>query len=184
MLKPPPPYRLRAMQLSDIEPVMAIERTAFVTPWSAGAYQRELTKNQLAHYQVLTVQQGDRPTRVIGYAGYWVLADEVHISTIAVENAWRGRGLGELLLLNMLFLAFDEAAQMATLEVRKDNVVAQALYRKYGFEVVGERRHYYKDRSDALIMTVAPLEAAYRAFLREKREALWQRLQPEAAGKR
>jgi ribosomal-protein-alanine N-acetyltransferase len=108
-----------------------------------------------------------------------MLADELHVSTIAVDRRWQGRGLGELLLLNMLTMAYEMPVTMATLEVRRGNLVAQSLYRKYRFEVVGERRRYYEGREDALIMTAAPLDAVYRVFLRECRGTLFQRLQVE-----
>ena len=179
MLKPPPPYTLREMRPSDINAVMAIEHVVFPTPWRASAYEYEITRNRLADYQVLLVSLGDRPRQLIGYAGTWLLADELHVSTIAVSRDWQGKGLGELLLLNMLTLAYDMPVTVATLEVRRGNLVAQALYSKYGFQVVGERRRYYEGKEDALIMTTAPLDAAYRVFLRERRGILFQRLQVE-----
>lgn len=167
------------MRPSDIKAVMAIEQVVFPTPWRASAYEYEVTRNRLADYQVLLVGLGDQPQQVIGYAGTWLLADELHISTIAISQAWQGRGLGELLLLNMLNRAYEMPVSMATLEVRRGNQVAQSLYRKYRFEVVGERRRYYEGREDALIMTAAPLDAAYRVFLRERRAELFQRLEVE-----
>ncbi|MDX1613362.1 MAG: ribosomal protein S18-alanine N-acetyltransferase [Candidatus Promineifilaceae bacterium] len=170
------------MELSDIRAVIAIEKAIFPVPWQAHAYQYELTQNRLASYQVLTVALGDQPARVIGYGGYWMLADEAHISTIGVEAGWQGRGLGELLLLNMLFLALDDHPRLATLEVRRSNESAQALYRKLGFDVVGQRKRYYQGREDALLMTAAPLDRAYRNFLAERKRHLFQRLATAAYG--
>jgi [ribosomal protein S18]-alanine N-acetyltransferase len=179
MLKPPAPYRLRAMSLSDIESVMAIEQTAFPTPWRASAYEYEVAHNRLAHYQVLQAALGDRPSRLIGYAGYWLLGSEAHVSTIALDQDWRGRGLGQLLLLNLLFLAMGEQASMVTLEVRRSNLVAQAVYQKFRFEIVGERKRYYQGKEDALLMTAEPLDREYRAFLQQQKVALFHRLERE-----
>lgn len=165
------------MRLSDIDSVMAIETEAFPTPWKASAYRYEITENRLARYQVLTVKRGDRPEKIIGYAGYWLLADEVHISTIAVSPSWRQRGLGQLLLLNLLMMATREPAHLVTLEVRKGNVTAQQLYQKFRFEFVGERKRYYQGKEDALLMTVAPLDTAYRIFLKRMRDSLFDRLE-------
>jgi len=164
------------MRLSDLTSVMTIEQSAFPAPWRASAYEYELTSNRLASYQVLTVREGDRPAQVIGYAGYWLLVDEAHVSTIAVSGAWRGRGLGELLLLSLLNQAFADEAILATLEVRKSNTVAQALYRKYRFVLVGERRRYYQGKEDALLMTVEPLDRTYREYLRNRQRMLFERL--------
>ena len=181
MLKPPPPYTLREMRPSDIKAVMTIEQVVFPTPWKASAYEYEVTRNRLAHYQVLLVNQGDQPRQLIGYSGTWTLVDELHVSTIAVHRAWQGRGLGELLFLNMVTLAYNMPVTVVTLEVRRGNLAAQALYRKYRLEVVGERRRYYEGREDALIMTSSPLDATYRDFLRGRRKDLFQRLEQEGS---
>ena len=126
---------------------------------------------------MLTVQLGDQTAGLVGYSGYWLIAGEAHVSTIAVSPTWRGRGLGELLLLNMLLTAYRQAALLATLEVRKGNLVAQALYQKYRFEIVGERPRYYQGKEDALLMTVEPLDRAYRSFLGNMQESLFRRLE-------
>lgn len=181
MLNPPSPLDLRPLRLSDLETVLAIERLAFPTPTKYNVYRYELTENRLAHYQALTLRAEDGTDRVIGYAGYWLLADEAHISTIAVHPTYRGRGYGELLLLNILFLAYEQEAGLVTLEVRRHNQVAQTLYRKYQLEIVGERRRYYRDTGeDALIMTVTQLDEGYFAFLEEERSRLFARLVSEA----
>lgn len=99
---------------------------------------------------------------VVGYGGFWFIIDEAHISTIAVHPDWRGRHVGERLFVSILEQALDLGAVTATLEVRVSNDRAQGLYRKYHFEVVGRRKHYYRDNGeDALLMT-AELGAGYR----------------------
>ncbi len=88
------------------------------------------------------------------------MIDEAHISTIAVAPESRGLGLGELLLIALLDRAIVVNAETATLEVRAGNLVAQNLYRKHAFQVVGLRKGYYSDnREDALIMTTPPLRS-------------------------
>lgn len=91
--------------------------------------------------------------RIIGYAGLWLMVDEAHITTIAVHPKYRGAGLGELLLVQMVDTALSIGARWVTLEVRKSNVVAQSLYQKYTFKEMGVRRRYYSDDGeDALVM--------------------------------
>jgi len=176
MLKPPRPYRLRRMRLSDIASIMKIELEAFPVPWSESAYHYEVAENRLASYQVLTVGLADLPREIIGYAGYWMLVDEAHISTIAVDTRWRKRGLGGLLLLSLIIEAYKTDASMATLEVRKSNIVAQSLYHGFQFEIVGGRRRYYQGREDAVIMSIVALDRSYRSFLHRKENELFQRL--------
>ena len=178
MLQPPPPFQLRALDLFDLPAVSIIEKQAFPTPTKEKSYQYELTENKLAHYQALIYERDVQAEQLLGYAGYWLIADEVHISTIAVDPQWRGHGLGELLLLNMLFLTYEHDASLVTLEVRENNLTAQSLYRKNRFEVVGRRRRYYRDTGeDAILMTVLlQSNTAYRQFLEHKRETLFAQL--------
>jgi [ribosomal protein S18]-alanine N-acetyltransferase len=98
--------------------------------------------------------------RIVGYAGLWLMVDEAHITTIAVHPKYRGEGVGELLLLQMIDTAQEIGARWLTLEVRKSNVVAQALYHKYTFKEMGVRRRYYSDDGeDALVMWTEPIDS-------------------------
>jgi RimJ/RimL family protein N-acetyltransferase len=72
-----------------------------------------------------------------------------------------------------------EQASMVTLEVRRSNLVAQAVYQKFRFEIVGERKRYYQGKEDALLMTAEPLDREYRAFLQQQKVALFHRLERE-----
>jgi len=173
------PYLVEPMRLEDIEEVIEIESRSFPVPWSARAYQYELMENDLAHYIVVRPRVKGVPyPRIIGYGGFWMELDEAHISTIAVRPRWRGRGIGELLLLSMLEMALRYGARLATLEVRVSNKVARNLYRKCGFQEVGLRRRYYSDNGeDAIIMTTPPLRGPeFQARLTRLKEALGKRL--------
>jgi ribosomal-protein-alanine N-acetyltransferase len=165
------------MQPDDLDAVVEIESLSFPTAWPREGYEHEITRNKQAAYFVLVHADPDR-SPIIGYAGYWLMGDESHISIIAVSPTWRGQGLGELLLLQLLFHALAAGASLATLEVRESNEVAQALYRKYQFAVVGRRKGYYKDTGeDALLMTVTWEDRDdYRQQLRRAGRNLWQRL--------
>lgn len=187
-------YVIQPMTLDDIDQVMAIERQAFPLPWSRTTYQHELSDNQHSYYHVVRenlpparpaslldqLRQRFQRSPVLGYSGFWLVVDEAHISTIAVAKAWRGRGLGEFLLLHMIECGLELGANFVTLEVRVGNHVAQALYHKYGFVVTGRRKHYYRDNGeDAFIMTVEKTNSpAYLQRLHALRLGLWQRLQP------
>lgn len=177
MLSSPPPYELREMCAADLTAVYQIDKLSFPTPARKGIFEHEINTNDLAAYQVLCEQE-----RVIGFAGFWLLADEVHISTIAIHPDWRGKNLGELLLLNLLFLAYKRPANIVTLEVRTSNVAAQNLYKKYRFNQVGRRPRYYKDTDeDALIMTAPDLNANYHQFLVSQKERLFSTLTSEVS---
>lgn len=91
---------------------------------------------------------------IVGFAGIWILADEAHITNIAVRKRYQRQGIGELLLIAIIELTRELKANFMTLEVRASNTVAQSLYHKYGFTQVGLRRGYYTDnREDGIIMS-------------------------------
>jgi ribosomal-protein-alanine N-acetyltransferase len=90
------------------------------------------------------------PARVLGFVGIWFMADEAHVTTVAVREAYRRQGLGELLIIAALELARQRESRVATLEVRASNVGAQALYEKYGFARVGVRPKYYTDNNEEI----------------------------------
>ena len=102
------------------------------------------------------------------------MADEAHITNIAVRQKYQRRGLGELLIIATIDLAQELKASMMTLEVRASNTVAQSLYRKYGFVEVGVRRAYYVDnREDGIIMSTENITSeSFQTRLRQLREAL------------
>lgn len=98
---------------------------------------------------------------VIGVAGFWIMVDEAHITTIATRNAHRRQGIGEWLLISVIDVAMHLSARIITLEVRLSNKQAQALYQKYGFQKAGVRRSYYSDNGeDALLMTTDTMTSA------------------------
>lgn len=93
-----------------------------------------------------------------GFLGTWYMADEAHIVSVGVRSRYRGRGIGELLLIGAIEQAMMRRARVVTLEVRVSNHVAQNLYRKHGFTERGVRKGYYTDnREDALIMATEPI---------------------------
>ena len=118
------------------------------------------------------------PAPVVGYAGFWVMVDEAHISTVATHPQWLRQGIAQLLLIAMTERAAEIGARVMTLEVRVSNMGAQTLYRKFGFEVVGRRPQYYSDnREDALIMTTPPITSAeYQRVFQERKVVLLTRL--------
>jgi [ribosomal protein S18]-alanine N-acetyltransferase len=188
-------YVARHMRLEDIPQVVTIDRESFPNPWPPHAYQFEISNRDTSHMIVLDAFDrpisggrswrglfdrffaGKTPDQIVGYGGCWLITGEAHISTIAVAPAFRGQGLGELLLSHMLLRAMLLDAEYSVLEVRESNFSAQALYRKYEYEVVGRRKGYYRDNAeDALLMEVRPLDLAYQTRLRERIDALARRV--------
>ncbi len=148
------PLRVEPMTLGDLPAVLRIEGLSFSTSWPANAFANEIRDNKLAHYFV-----GRIDDRVVAYGGIWVILEDSHITTIAVDPTHRGRRFGEVMLLKLLDEAIARGASWITLEVRESNDVAQKLYRKYGFTTVSTRRGYYSDNGEnALVMWAGNLK--------------------------
>jgi [ribosomal protein S18]-alanine N-acetyltransferase len=143
------------MAASDVAAVTRIEKASFSTVWPSDAFHNELNANKLAHYYV-----GRIADRVVAYGGIWVILEDSHVTTIAVDPAYRGRRFGEVMLLRLIDEALERGAAWMTLEVRESNTVAQHLYRKYGFTTVTMRRGYYSDDNEsALVMWAGNLKS-------------------------
>ncbi len=125
---------------------------------------------------------------ILGFAGFWVMAGEAHVTSIAVRAQHRRKGLGEMLLISVLDLALELQAEVVTLECRLSNTGAQNLYTKFGFNRVGERRRYYLDRGpsgdtreDAVIMTTDSIRTdQFQDLLRRLKDARAGRGRPPA----
>jgi ribosomal-protein-alanine N-acetyltransferase len=167
-----PPYFIRSMHVDDLPDVMRNETAAYTTPWVEEGYRNELTQNKQAHYYVagrhMSIQD-----ELIGHAGYWLIHDEAHVSTIAIHPEWQNRGLGRLLLWHNLTEIMKHPIILITLEVRESNEYAQRLYSRFGFEQVGRRKRYYSDNGeDALLMSIDPRQGNYHMVLDEQKATL------------
>ena len=138
------------MTADHLDELERLERICFSRPWSRKMLSEELA-NECAAFLVAVEPVTEK---VVGYAGLLVMADEGYITNVAVFPEYRRRGVAEQLL--AVFDRFARGNRLAflTLEVRPSNTAAVALYRKWGFEEVGRRKHYYElPREDALILT-------------------------------
>ena len=139
---------IRGMDEEDIDEIVEIEKECFPTPWSRDAFLTEIRENNLAVYLVAELYG-----RVVGYGGMWLVLNEGHITNIAVKKDFRGLGIGDKILENLIYYCASKGVHNMTLEVRKSNIIAQNLYKKYKFVEYGLRPRYYSDNNeDALIM--------------------------------
>jgi len=181
-------FYIRDMTRHDLADVTEIDREAFPTQWPPADYSYEFKNQMAHYIvacdseikvEIPPEQPGGfkawlrrvfgrrRPAAsepaqtkhyIVGFLGYWIMAGEAHITSIAVRQKYRRRGIGEMLLI----AAIDQAVVLRAVS----NTGAQALYSKHGFEHAGERRKYYLDRGpdgdtreDALIMTTRDLHS-------------------------
>ena len=140
---------LRPMKPGDMDAVLAIEGRCHSHPWTAGHFAGELAN---PHSRLVVLRCEGQPAAFICY---WLLGGELSILDVAVDPAFRRRGLASVLMRHALAEGAAAGAEQSLLEVRRGNAGAIALYRRFGFTTVGERRRYYADGEDALVMVRA-----------------------------
>lgn len=150
---------IRPMERRHLREVRRIDRLVYPRPWSMALYLDELRRGGERVYRVACCAgPASRPTGVIGYGGFMIVAGEGHITSVAVHPDCQGRRIGARLMLALHREARRiDGLEALTLEVRSGNVAAQRLYRWFGYAPVGTRRNYYRDgpdgkREDALVM--------------------------------
>ncbi len=138
---------VREMTLEDIDSVYDLECRSFSVPWSADSLKKEI-ENKLAYYIVLEDEQN-----IIGYGGLWGILGEGEITNIAVDENYRGKGYGHLIMETLINYSKAQEFEKLTLEVRSSNEVARKLYENHGFNKIAVRKNYYqKPIEDAIIM--------------------------------
>ncbi len=150
---PPPNVRFRRMRPGDLDRVVEIEKDGFRHPWS-----RDLLERELSHAwstSLLATEDAAGGEGVLGFIVFWLVHDEVHVLNIATAIEARRRGIGRALMDAAAEAGRSRGATLATLEVRRSNAPAIALYRDLGYRQVGVRPNYSADEGeDAIVMVL------------------------------
>lgn len=150
------------MAESHIPALQAIENVSFPTSWPSDSFERELFDNKTARYLVAIEDDV-----IVGYIGAWVIMDEVHITTMAVDPRLRSGGRGRKLMAALLEDAVEKGARWTVLEVRQSNEPAVRMYQAFGFRQVGVRKAYYENGENALVLWVGAMQnRSFRDLLR------------------
>ncbi len=150
-------FFISRMTEHDLLDVVEIEERSGLSRWGWGAYYAELQGSNRNTMLVARARkdEGGNDVGIVGYIVARLVAGEVHINNVAVRDAFRRRGIGNVLLGRIVDHARREGGLVAFLEVRAGNIAAQALYRKCGFRPVARRRNYYSAPvEDALVMSL------------------------------
>lgn len=122
-------------------------------------------------------EQAEPPITLLGTGCLWAILEEAHITTLAIEPAYQGQKLGQLLLSELLLHGRRRGLTRATLEVRLSNARALGLYQKFGFKEAGQRKRYYSDGENARILWRSGLQTeAFLAQITEQKQAAIARL--------
>ena len=166
--------RVVPMERAHLREVRRVDSLVYPSPWSLSLFRQELAMTETRVYLVALVggvgheSRAERPLAAteeppagtvgdaqVGHAGMMLVAGEAHITTVAVDPAWQGRGVASRLLLALHRAAVGRGVTAMTLEVRVGNQRAVDLYRRFGYAPAGIRRNYYSEEGeDALVMWV------------------------------
>ena len=134
---------------ADLDRVAELEAACFTNPWTRAMLDHEVKGSATARAYVVRLADGS----IGGFCTCWVIVDELHINTIAVDPALRRSGLATALMQFVMADAARSGARRATLEVRASNEPARRLYLKLGFTEAGLRPLYYtQPEEDAIIL--------------------------------
>jgi [ribosomal protein S18]-alanine N-acetyltransferase len=137
------------MLASDLPRVERIAECCFPVPWTRQEFEKELRRD----YAVLRVLRPSLGEPVCAFANYWHIGDELQLMNVATLPELQRRGHGRSLLLDLLQTARERRVRLVTLEVRRSNAPARALYSSLGFRELGVRQRYYSDNGeDAIVM--------------------------------
>ena len=137
---------VQPMRLEDIPRVIEIERQCFPSSWQPGAYQAEVNSST-SHYLVARLRG-----LAVGFTGAWLIGEEAHITTLAVDPGFQQRGIGTRLLRALIDHAMVNGVNRISLEVREQNLPARRLYSRSGFQEVAYLRGYYRDTGDDAVV--------------------------------
>ncbi len=155
------PIQIVQLTRENLSDVVRIEARSFSQPWSREIFVREL-KNRWSTGFVAYLPGADGRRWAAGYVVAWLVVGEVHILNLAVDPSARRRGVGRALMIHVLRTFAGKGATKATLEVRRSNVGAQALYESLGFVRAGVRKGYYSDDGEDAFVMWADMEEAMR----------------------
>jgi [ribosomal protein S18]-alanine N-acetyltransferase len=135
------------MTINDLEEVIRLDHASFSLPWPESSFRFEIEKNEVSRCWVALLDQ-----KIVGIMVAWLIIDEIHIATFAVDPAYRRQGIAQRLLAHTLIDGLKSGGEKGFLEVREGNLAARRLYEKFGFENIGIRKKYYKDNGENAVM--------------------------------
>lgn len=135
------------LQKEHLAAIFPLEHEAYPDPWTQGMFLQEI-RNATSHFYLAFWGE-----QLVAYGGFWLILDEIHITKLTVAPAFRGHGLGRVLMGFLEQQGWQAGGRVVRLEVRASNTPARRLYAGLGYQEVGVRKNYYTaSREDAIVM--------------------------------
>ena len=168
--------QLHSLNSSSIRAAKALDEETLGGLWTEKNYQQEFDRENGIAWGISTTT-----SQLIAMGFVWVILDEAHLVSIAVDTDWQRLGLGQLLLSKLLLMAIQKNCQRATLEVNASNRGAIALYESLQFKQLGRRKNYYGKDKDAIIFWLNQLQRVEsRLFFEQKIESVMEQLKQKS----
>ena len=138
---------LAPFNFGHLDDVYIIEKQSFLSPWS----KKQLLSycdNQFRFKSFVFFKQ----KTIIGYIMSQVILEEIHLHNFAVCLQFRRKGVGSRMLLDFIHILKLDSIKKICLEVKDSNISAIKFYISHKFNPVGERKNYYEDGSNAILM--------------------------------
>lgn len=139
--------KVYSMSISDLEQIKDNLEIDFDNFWNYNIFKQELGNPNSEYFVALLNEE------IVGFAGIWISVDDIHITNIVTKKDLRNQGIGKKLLEHLIMVSKEKNLSSLTLEVNEKNIPAICLYEKYHFQKIGQRKNYYKQNENAIIMT-------------------------------
>ena len=143
--------KIDRMNLDDLKSIKDILSLEFDNFWNYNILKDELESKNSKYIVVKDIESNNE---IVGFAGIKIFIDEADIMNIVVKKSYRNKGIGSLLLENLLLLCNKSNLKSLSLEVNEKNIPAINLYKKFGFKNIGIRKNYYKDENGIIMKKI------------------------------
>ena len=130
----------------DVVSLVRFEKENFSDGWTDEMFYSAFNTGRFFGFKI------ENESEIVGFITYSITDDSSDLESIVVKADYRGKGLGKLLIENYLNSAKEKGVKNFFLEVRKSNLTAISLYEKSGYKVINERKKYYADGENALVL--------------------------------
>lgn len=139
--------QIRPMLISDLDTIKDTLENDFDDFWNYNVFKSELENPNSEYFVAL------QDNEIVGFAGIWISVDDIHITNIVTKKSYRNHGIGTKLLEHLIEISKEKKLSSLTLEVNENNEPALKLYENHHFQKIGQRKNYYNQNENAIIMT-------------------------------
>ena len=143
--------KIDRMNLDDLKSIKDILSLEFDDFWNYNILKDELESKNSKYIVVKDIESNNE---IVGFAGIKIFIDEADIMNIVVKKDYRNKGIGSLILENLILLCNKSNLKSLSLEVNEKNIPAINLYKKFGFKNIGIRKNYYKDENGIIMKKI------------------------------